>query len=140
MELNERETLVRVEQQLKDSVQNQNQIMADLKEIFQRIEGEAKLITTISGDLKGHLDNSTIRWDNLERRLTSLDKEFNDLEKKADDNTRDISETKKEQEKFVENVKSSARATKWIIGIMAALASILGSLSFLLEILDRIKG
>ena len=37
MELNERETLIRVDQQLKDSVNNQSQIMKDLKEILHYI-------------------------------------------------------------------------------------------------------
>lgn len=136
MELNERETLIKVEQQLNDSAQNQTQIMSDLKEIFQRIESESKIVTTIRGDLKGHSDNSRLRWESLEKRLESIEK----LEDKIENNEKSISNLKEEQGKFEEQVKSSARVTKWIIGIIAAVGSMIGTLALLFEIFEKIKG
>lgn len=140
MELNERETLIKVEQRLNDSAQNQSQIMSDLKEIFQRIENESKTVTTIRGELKGHSDNSKLRWESLEKRLGSFEKAHESLEKKTEDNEKAVNNLKEEQGKFEETVKASARVTKWVIGIIAAIGSMIGTLALLLEIIEKIKG
>ena len=140
MELNERETLVRIEQQLKDSVENQANIRRDLKEIFQRIETESKMVTALNGEVKGHSENSKIRWESLEQRLSSVDKTVTSLDKKTEDNEKSINQVKEDHSVFEGEVTASVKATRWVIGIVASLGSILGAVAVFIELLSKIKG
>lgn len=136
----DRDTLIRVEQQLKDSVQSMGQVMRDLKEIFQRIEQESKTVTTIKGDLKGHLESSEIRWKNLDGKLSAIDKRLDDVVAKSTKNENAINKEKDERlefeggvKGFKESILSSARTTKWIVGIMAAMATVISAVVLVLQ-------
>ena len=78
MELTERETLIKVEQQLQDSVKNQATILSDIKEFFNRIETESKFIASTNAELKSYKEASAIRWTELEKKLTNLQKIYDD--------------------------------------------------------------
>lgn len=125
---NDRETIIRVEQQLKDSVQNQSQILENQREIFQKLEKESKQLTIVTGDLKGHVESSTIRWDELEKKLSAFDRRITDTEKATKDNAQDLSDEKEERAKFDHGVAASARTAKVIATILGALAAIISTI------------
>lgn len=134
MERDERDTLIKVEQQLKDSVQNQDQILSDLKDIFQRIENESKTITTMQGELRGHVDNSKIKWSNLEQRLTSYEKNNENIKEKNDNLENCFKKLKNEQTSLETSVKTSVRVTKWLLSIIAGFGSLIGTIALMLQL------
>jgi predicted nucleic acid-binding Zn-ribbon protein len=164
MELTERETLVRVEQQLKDSVQNQSQIMVDLKEIFSRIESDSKMMVAVTGDVKSHLDNSKYRWDELEKKLTHINEKIKQCEEKTGDNTKDIAsikdivnrladceecieenrksiaEEKEARSLFQQDIVSTIKTVGWIFGSLATLAAIISGIVLVLQLFGKLKG
>ena len=164
MELNERETLVRVEQQLKDSVQNQSQIMDDLKNIFGRIESDSKLLVSVSGEVKSHLENSRFRWDDLDKKLRDLHDKIKECEEKIEENTKCImsykniekriencEENQKENEKsilkekearslFQQDILSTIKTIGWIFGGLATIATIISCIVLVLQIFGKLKG
>jgi len=156
MEQNEREmknseTLARIDQQLQDSVKNQTQIMSDLKEIFQRIEKDSKVVTTLSENIRGLVDNMKLRWDGLDRQMQEMDRRIKSLEDCHDDNEKAISlereerikavdEEVKEREKFQQEVNSSVKTVGWVVGIIATLASIFSGIVLLFQVLGKLKG
>ena len=158
MELNERETLVRVEQQLKDSVNNQSKIMSDLKEIFGRIETDSKLVVTLNGDLKYYLENSRFRWDELEKKIKEILEKLNRNENQTDENTRilityssiqktieeckesintnrkSISEEKDSRSLFQQDITSTIKTIGWLFGGLATLAAIISGAVLILQV------
>jgi len=164
MELNERETLVRVEQQLKDSVQNQGQIMDDLKEIFGRIESDSKMLVTLGSDVKSHMDNTKFRWDDLEKKLHELSDKIRKCEEEISKNTKDImsyedlvekvkgcEEDIKDNKKalidekearglFQQDVNSTVKTIGWIFGGLATVATIISGLVLIFQIFGKMKG
>jgi len=143
MEERDRDMLIRVEQQLANASQNQTTIISDLREIFNRLERDSKMVTTISGDLKGHLDSSVIRWSNLEKRLNELERRLEGIEDKMDDNSDCIttereertqaitveregrSKDNEERKNFEQSVRASVSTVSWIIGALAGLATVI---------------
>jgi hypothetical protein len=71
--LDEKETLIRVEQQLKDAVTNQQQIIEDLRTIFGRIDREAKIVASLRSDLKSHLDSTPIKQQEIDNRIEFIE-------------------------------------------------------------------
>jgi len=71
--MDERETLIRVEQQLQDSIRNQSLILNDLKEIFNKIETESKSIAIVKSELNTHLETTTLRREENDRRFRNLE-------------------------------------------------------------------
>jgi transposase len=143
MEDRDREMLIRVEQQLTNASQNQKTIIEDLKEIFNRLERDSKLVTSISGDLKAHLESSVIRWSGLERRLSEMERRLEGIENKIDVNAESItmereerteaitieregrSKDNEQRKNFEQSVRASVNTISWIIGALAGLATII---------------
>ena len=143
MEERDRDMLIRVEQQLANASQNQKTILEDLRDIFNRLERDSKMVTTISGDLKAHLESSVIRWSNLEKSLFELERRLGGIEDKIDSNADNItvereertdaitsereerSKDNEERKNFEQSVKASVNTISWIIGALAGLATII---------------
>lgn len=143
MEDRERDMLIRVEQQLANASQNQKTILEDLREIFSRLERDSKMVTSIAGDLKAHLESSVIRWSNLEKRLSEMERRLEGIEKKIDFNADCITaereerteaitaeregrvKDREEQGKFEQSVKASFNTVAWIVGALASIATII---------------
>lgn len=143
MEDRDRDMLIRVEQQLANASQNQKTILEDLRDIFNRLERDSKMVTTISGDLKAHLESSGIRWANLDKRLTEMEKHLEGIDSKIEFNARNITAEREERtdaitseregrakdneerKNFEQSVKASVNTVSWIIGALAALATII---------------
>jgi len=152
MELTERETLVRVEQQLKDSVTNQSQIMADLKEIFQRIEKESKVVHILRGDFDTHKGTSNVKLDTVikelkdaEKKLEDLDDDIKKQETKFDKALADqklhftdkINKERIARSNFQKTVQTSVRTAAWIFGSLASLATLLSGVQILIKFLPK---
>ena len=150
MEDRDREMLIRVEQQLVNATQNQSQILEDLREIFKRLEQDSKVVTTVSGDLKAHLESSNIRWSNMEKLLTELERKILALDRKVDKNSDDItsereernqaitnerearSKEDKERETFETEFKASFKTISWIVGALSSIAIIVSAIAVFL--------
>lgn len=143
---NDRDTLIRMEQQLKDSVQNQALIHRDLKEIFQRIEKESKVTTTVLSDLKGHVENSSFRWSELGKKLDNIEVRIHDIEIFNETTTRDLNKEKEsrvelisterlERQRFEQDILATVRTAKWFFGIITGLATILAGYAALIQVL-----
>lgn len=143
MEDRDKEMIIRVEQQLANASQNQRTIIEDLKEIFNRLERDSKLVTSISGDLKAHLESSVIRWSGLERRLSEIERRLEGIENKIDVNAKSITKEREERteaitiereerskdseqrKNFEQGVRASVNTVSWIIGALAGMATII---------------
>jgi hypothetical protein len=144
----DRDMLIRVEQGLQNTRSDQIKILEDLRTIFNRLEQESKIITVISGDLKAHLESSTIRWSNIDKDLVEISRRLSVLEDKYDDITDSIVEEREERtksdngereerarshqnsENFEREVKASVRTVGWILGAISSFATILSIVSF----------
>lgn len=151
MEDRDRDMLIRVEQQLANASQNHKTILDDLREIFSRLERDSKMVTSISGDLKAHLESSVIRWSNLEKRLSEMERRLEGIEHKIDINAECITIEREErteaitaereernrdheeQTKFEQGVKASFNTVVWIIGALASFASIISVLGIIIK-------
>jgi len=147
----DREMLIRVEQQLANSSQNQQTILEDLREIFKRLERDSKVVTVISGDIKGHMDSSVIRWTNLEKRLLEMERRLGTIENKLEDNSRSVimereertkaitvereerSKDNEERKNFEQGVRATVNTVSWVIGALASLATAISVASLLLK-------
>jgi chromosome segregation ATPase len=142
MELNERETLVKVEQQLKNSIENQAQITDDMREIFNRIESESKVLAGIKGDLQTHLETTIVQRDNCNTRIEAINARVKDLEWRIEESRKEAEESRKEVRSalkreedareeierdyaiFKESLKVSIRNFKLIVGAIVSIATI----------------
>ena len=132
MQMDDKEaSLIRVEEQLKESAKNQVSIMADLKEIFGRLERESKISTIISGDIKGHLEASQIKWDGANKRFEDGDEQFKELSK-------ELSAEKEARTSFEQEVKTSLKTIKWVFGTLATVATIISVILGIIEILHKL--
>lgn len=133
MQMEDRDaSLIRVEEQLKESAKNQASMMADLKDIFNRLEKESKASMIISGDLKSHIESSKYRCDAILKRLDDGDAQFKDIVK-------DLTGEKEGRIKFEQNITSSIRTIKWVFGSIATIAAILSSILGILQILGKLQ-
>lgn len=123
-------SLIRVEEQLKESAKNQASIMADLKEIFGRLEKESKITTILSGDLKAQIEASKFRWETVSKRLDEGDKLFKDISKS-------LSDEKEDRGNFEQEIKGSIKTLKWVIGTLATLATVLSSVIAFLQFIGK---
>jgi chromosome condensin MukBEF complex kleisin-like MukF subunit len=142
MELNERETLVKVEQQLKNSIENQAQITVDMREIFGRIDSESKILAGVRGDFQTHLETSIVQRQNCDARLSLSSKELDhtsakikelqdrhelamrqlqDLLNKEEDAREAI---EKDFAVFKESISTSIRNFKLLVGILGTVFGI----------------
>lgn len=145
-----RDILIRVEQQLKDSVVNQSQIVQDMRTAFARLEKEAKTIASLKVELKSHLEASPIRKEELNNRIKyieerhselkqSLEKFKDEIKTKSSDVSiiDDIEQLEKDFLTFKTEISTSISVTRWIFG---AIIVIVGLVLTVLEILSNLKG
>lgn len=136
MELNERETLVKVEQQLKNSIENQAQITEDMREIFGRIDRESKILAAVKGDLQTHLETSNVqrescndRIESSQRRVEYARSKIEEMQEKHNLAVKDLKEAIEKEEDareklerelavFMESVKTSVRNFKLLVAII----------------------
>ena len=141
MELNERETLVKVEQQLQDSMRNQGQITNDQKEIFNRIESESKIVASINADVKILKENSNLRLVEIEKRLTCLENNCvaydKNLTEEIANRKEAMNDEAKARESFELTIKASYRTTVIILGVIII---IIGAIVSVIEIVKYMKG
>jgi len=131
MQMDDREaSLIRLEEQLKESAKNQVSISADLREIFNRMEKESKISMMISGDLKSHLETSKYRWDTFSKRLEDGDEMFREVSKS-------LTKEKEERTAFEQDMKSSIRTIRWVFGTLAVMASALSAIVGIIQFLGR---
>jgi len=163
MNIDDRESLIRLEEQLKESSRSHSQLLADIRDLFQRIERESKITANLSGDLKGHMENSSLRWSQLERRLVDLehgieaiDNKINDMDVKASTQKQEtqtafteiqkensneksefekaIAKENKEREKFEKEVKTSVKLIAWVFGVLASIATIISAVTMIITL------
>lgn len=143
MELTERETLVKVEQQLQNAIENQSQIVEDMREIFGRIESDSKALSAVKGELQTHLETSAVQRDNCSDKIDNNNNKVSELSEKIKsiNNNVDVSLgelkkiLKKEEESrekiekdykiFKESLKTSLKNIKMLFGFIAALLAII---------------
>ena len=103
-------------------------MIADLREIFDRLEKESKISMVISGDLKAHIESSKFRWDTFDRRLNDGDVTFRETAKV-------IAKEKEDRTAFEQDITSSLRTIKWVFGTLAGLAAALSSIVGIIQFL-----
>jgi chromosome segregation ATPase len=132
--MDERETLIRVEQQLADSVKNQSLILDDLKEIFGKIDEESKYIAIVKSDLNTHLETGNVRREESERRFKTFEEQISRLSQQVADAQAANTKSANDAETFKKQVMTSIGLLKWIVGVMAVLISTVWPIvTFLLE-------
>lgn len=128
--LSDRDLLVSLNQKVQTSLKNQEQLGFDLKDIFQRIETDSKLIVQIRGELNTHLETSAMKFNELKRLNEELRKasntRFKDIEASistdgeiVENLEKELSIERLERERFENNLKGSMKATKWFFGILS---------------------
>lgn len=142
----QRESLIRLETQLQDSIKNQNQILADLKDIFNKIEAESKSIMTVKSDLSNHLEMTVVRREDIDRRFKNNDeklKELFDFQKnysgqiasdiakvRSDfqDDIKSIEKSRSEQtiefSLFQKQMSTTVGLLKWLLGVLIAISGV----------------
>jgi hypothetical protein len=152
--MDDRETLIRVEQQLKDSIQNQTQIIEDLRTIFSRIEVATKVVAGIKSDLKAHLESSPIRKEELSNRLKYIEERHTELKEsynkfkdeiravinkkpEDDDSGEKINTLEKQFIEFKTEIVTSVAMTRWIFG---GIITLLGVAITIIELVKYFKG
>lgn len=133
LDTTERESIIRLEEQLKESGRNLTQILSDLRDIFNRLEHDSKTVAVVSGDLKGHCDNSRLRWDTNDRALAGLGEHIKELETKHENLTRELGTQKQEFENLRASVKSSTKMILIFFTVLNAIGAVIGSLSAILQ-------
>jgi chromosome segregation ATPase len=129
LEDRDRDALIRVEQNLANATQNQNQILTDLREIFKRLEQSDKVMTITSGDLKGHLESSTLRWTGIEKTVSDMSVRLKAFEDKLDSEKDERAKENRERENFEREVKGSVKVIGWIIGALSSIAIVVSAIS-----------
>jgi hypothetical protein len=142
MELNERDMIIQIEQQLKNSVNNQTQIMSNLKEIFGRIEGDSKKLVSLYSEFRGYIDNSRYRWDETKKEIENIYRKIEENEKninrKIEENEKSIYIEKESRSLFEQNIKSTISTILWVFGALATLATIISGITLVLNFLEKI--
>jgi archaellum component FlaC len=149
MDQQQRDTLIRIEQQLKDSVQNQIQVIEDIRTVFNRLERESKIIASLKAELRSHLDTTPIRKlesDNriryIEERHSELKESFNKFKdesrsKNSDSLINELDKLDKEFLTFKTEIKTSLVITRWIFGVAITLVTVILTI---LNIYGKLKG
>jgi len=156
MELNDRETLIKVEQQLTNSIENQKLISEELRGFLKKLERNDKALALFQIDLKTHISEAPLRRDALSNKLkyitqtidelkkisekikTKYDIELKDFEKKIEDLEGSLITEKTERGTFETTVKTSARSFKVFISIIVGFFSFLVILFKLLPVIIRL--
>ena len=132
--MDERDTLIRVEQQLQDSIKNQSLILDDLKEIFGKIEEESKRIAAVKSELYTHLETSSVRREDTERRFKALEQQCEKINEDIETFDNDFTKSMTDADLFQKQVKSSVGLVKWVLGgIVVIITAIWPIIAFVLK-------
>lgn len=146
--MEDRDTLIRVEQQLQDSIKNQSLILNDLKEMFSKIEIESKATVAVKSDLNMHLEMTTVRREDTERRFRSLEDRLKEamqikeellientkLRDLLKDESKKITDETTDRKLFEKQVTTSIGLIKWLFGIVLVIISVVWPiLTFVLD-------
>jgi len=101
MELNERETLVKVEQQLNNSIDNQKMISDELREFMKKLERNDKAMGLLQMDLKTHMNEAPLRREDLKNKLQLIGQDIATLKQKQNDNGKEFQKDIEELEKAI---------------------------------------
>jgi hypothetical protein len=127
--MDDREMLIRVEQQMKDATQNQLQIMADLKDLFRRIENDSKTVSQLKGEFQVFLQTSTMKMAEIERRLIEqtdvLKSMQSDVKKEKEDRAKEHTTIAESFNTFKSEMNGSIKAMKWVFGTIATIVAII---------------
>ncbi len=136
MELNERETLIKVEQQLNNLIDNQAQISNELREFLKKLEKNDKTVGLLHIELKTHLGEAKLLKEYASNKHAYVTKEIDEFKKelkvfgeKYDKKTEDledvISTEKTERSNFEIVIKTSVKNFKIFISVLVGLFSFL---------------
>jgi two-component sensor histidine kinase len=123
--MDDREMLIRVEQQMQDASKYQVSIMSDLKEIFHRIENDSKIVSQLRGETDTYMKTFDLRLADIERRFVE---KFIILKELQDD----LSKEKQERSTLQNELNGTLKTIKWMFSIIAVVATIVNvAISFL---------
>lgn len=125
MDMSDRDILIRVEQQMQDTSRNQTQIMSDLKEIFNRIESDSKVVSQLKGDDKAFYETTNLKMTEFERRQAEVQVQAKDLAAELKSEKEQRAKVEKDFNAFQSESRGSITAIKWIFSIVAAVATII---------------
>jgi len=139
--MDDREMLIRVEQQMKDATQNQLQIMVDLKDIFRRIENDSKAVSQMKGDFQTFSETSSLKMLEIERRITDssliLKELQTEIKKEKEERVKDCDTVTKLFNTFQSEMNGSLKTIKWIFTTIAALAAIVSVINMTLSLASK---
>jgi hypothetical protein len=137
--MDDREMLIRVEQQMKDATQNQLQIMTDLKDLFRRIENDSKTVSQLKGDFQVFLQTSSMKMAEIERRLIEQTEVLkgmqSDTKKDKEDRAKEFKTIDDSFNTFKGEMNGSIKAMKWVFG---AIATVVAMINLFLVILPKL--
>lgn len=130
MDQSERDMVIRVEQKIKDSFQNQKTLLDNQREIFQKLERDSKQLSVLSGDMKSHIESTKVRWENAKQQIE-------DMEKNIEENEKAIENENKERSNFETSVSTSFKTSKTILYILVSAATIISAITAILVFVNR---
>lgn len=106
MELSDRETLIKLEQQLQNSNQNQNQIIEAQGVIFSKIDKQSKEIFDLKTKLHTISETTILRKEQMDFKIKNYEDDVNELKR---DNEK--------RKSFEDKTEGSLRTFKWLVGL-----------------------
>ena len=145
MELSDRETLVKVEQQLNNSIENQTKISQELREFLQKLEKNDKYVGVLRVELKTHLSEAPLRREDLNNKLIYMNKEIEELKRKSEKINKSIEDIydkidteKTERGTFETTVKASVKSFKVFITVIIGLFGFILTLAKLMPLIIKL--
>jgi len=83
--MDEKEAVARLEQQLQDSVRNQSLILADLKEIFAKVDNISKDNASVKASLNLHIETEAVKKQRVDERLVAIEERLKESKKEFSD-------------------------------------------------------
>jgi len=127
MELSDRETLIKLEQQLQNLNDNHQNIKDAQKVIFEKIDKNSKEIFGLKSKLHTVVETSALRKEQLD---TKVDENADDINKVNSDITK-IKEDSEVRKTFESEIKGSLKILKWLIGLGMLAVAILQLIAFI---------
>jgi hypothetical protein len=121
--MDEKETLIRVEQQLQDSIKNQGLILSDLKEIFSKIEIESKSTAIVKSDLNTHLEMTVVRREEDDRRFRQTEEKLKEIYLALEEEKKQRIAESNDSKIFQKQITTSISLLKWIVGLLFLIIS-----------------
>ena len=120
MELSDRETLIKLEQQFQNYIENQRNIKEAQKVIFEKIDKNSKVTFDLKSKLQTILETSELRKEQIDNKINENSQELGDLKEEAE-----------ERKGFESEIKGSLRTFKWLLGLGMLVVAILQLVAFI---------